>query len=585
MSVLVAVRECMSKHGIDALLVPRADEFLGEYIPEANERLHYLTDFTGSAGLAVVTLTRAVIFVDGRYTVQVKQQIDPSQFEIGDLGDAQLADWITSACEPNSRISVDTRTVSQAQFANWKSLMSSMEWVSTSENLVDSVWSDRPAPVAKPGSLHPESCSGESSESKRKRIGQLLSGKGLDALWVFMPESVSWLLNVRGSDIGKLPILQSHALITANGDLTWFVDPNRVPVDTWQAHVGYGVTLASPDDLESALGSWRGKKVAFDPQNTNAASWQCMFDQGVDARPMACPVLLEKAKKNSVEMEGARRAHERDAVAKANFLAWLDAQVSSGIMPNEAEVADRLHAFRSENPEFLEPSFDTISAAGHNGALCHYNHRNSDEPTTLVNNSLYLVDSGGQYRDGTTDVTRTVAVGDVSSEMRHNFTLVLKGHIALARIRFPKGTSGMQLDALARQFLWLNELDFEHGTGHGVGSYLSVHEGPQRIAKLGSPVPLEHGMIVSNEPGYYAEGAYGIRCENLQMVVAGDRPGFYQFETLTLLPFDRRLIEPALLDQAETDWLNQYHARVWQTLESRVKPATREWLEVATAAL
>jgi Xaa-Pro aminopeptidase len=345
------------------------------------------------------------------------------------------------------------------------------------------------------------------------------------------------------------------------------------------------VTLASPDDLESALGSWRGKKVAFDPQNTNAASWQCMLEQGVDARPMACPVLLEKAKKNSVEMEGARRAHERDAVAKANFLAWLDAQVSSGIMPNEAEVADRLHAFRSENPEFLEPSFDTISAAGHNGALCHYNHRNSDEPTTLVNNSLYLVDSGGQYRDGTTDVTRTVAVGDVSSEMRHNFTLVLKGHIALARIRFPKGTSGMQLDALARQFLWLNELDFEHGTGHGVGSYLSVHEGPQRIAKLGSPVPLEHGMIVSNEPGYYAEGAYGIRCENLQMVVAGDRPGFYQFETLTLLPFDRRLIEPALLDQAETDWLNQYHARVWQTLESRVKPATREWLEVATAAL
>jgi Xaa-Pro aminopeptidase len=575
----------MSKQGIDALLVPRADEFLGEYIPEANERLRCLTDFTGSAGLAVVTATRAVIFVDGRYTVQVKQQINPSQFEIGDLGDAQLADWIASACKPQSRIAVDTRTVSQAQFANWKSLMHSMEWVSTSENLVDAVWSDRPASVAKPGTLHPESCSGESSTSKRKRIGEILRRKGLDALWVFMPESVSWLLNVRGSDIGKLPILQSHALISENGDLTWFVDPRRVPAGDWQAHVGSGVTLAGPEELASVLAAFRAKKVAFDPQNTNAASWQCMLDQGLDARSLACPVLLEKAKKNAVEMDGARRAHERDAVAKANFLAWLDSQIASGTMPNEAEVADRLHAFRSETPEFLESSFDTISAAGHNGALCHYNHRNSDKPTTLVTNSLYLVDSGGQYQDGTTDVTRTVAVGDVSNEMRRNFTLVLKGHIALARIRFPKGTSGMQLDALARQFLWLNELDFEHGTGHGVGSYLSVHEGPQRIAKLGSPVPLEHGMIVSNEPGYYAEGEYGIRCENLQMVVAGDRPGFYQFETLTLLPFDQRLIEPALLDEAEREWLNQYHARVWQTLESRVKPATREWLEVATAAL
>ncbi len=585
MSVLVAVRECMSKQGIDALLVPRADEFLGEYIPEANERLRYITDFTGSAGLAVVTATRAIIFVDGRYTVQVKQQIDSSQFEIGDLGDALLADWITSACEPKSRIAVDTRTVSQAQFANWKSLMSSMEWVSTSENLVDAVWSDRPASVAKPGTLHPESCSGESSTSKRKRIGEILSRKGLDALWVFMPESVSWLLNVRGSDIGKLPILQSHALISERGDLTWFVDPRRVPAGDWQAHVGSGVTLAGPEELASVLAAFRGKKVAFDPQNANAASWQCMLDQGLDVRSLACPVLLEKAKKNAVEMDGARRAHERDAVAKANFLAWLDSQIASGTMPNEAEVADRLHAFRSETPEFLEPSFDTISAAGHNGALCHYNHRNSDKPTTLVTNSLYLVDSGGQYQDGTTDVTRTVAVGEVSNEMRRNFTLVLKGHIALARIRFPKGTSGMQLDALARQFLWLNELDFEHGTGHGVGSYLSVHEGPQRIAKLGSPVPLEHGMIVSNEPGYYAEGEYGIRCENLQMVVAGDRPGFYQFETLTLLPFDQRLIEPTLLDEAEREWLNQYHARVWQTLESRVKPATREWLEVATAAL
>ncbi|HBZ50322.1 MAG TPA: X-Pro aminopeptidase, partial [Halieaceae bacterium] len=306
---------------------------------------------------------------------------------------------------------------------------------------------------------------------------------------------------------------------------------------------------------------------------------------GITVQVSDCPLMSAKARKNSIEVDGARRAHLRDAVAKAQFLAWIDKTVSHGVLPTEAELADQLHQFRAANSDFIEPSFSTISAAGPNAALCHYNHRTAAAPARLAMNSLYLVDSGGQYLDGTTDVTRTVAIGEPSDEMRKHFTLVLKGHIALARICFPRGTSGMQLDPLARQYLWQHELDFEHGTGHGVGSYLSVHEGPQRIAKLGSPVPLEVGMIVSNEPGYYAENEYGIRCENLQVVVLADSEGYLQFETLTLLPFDQRLIDVDLLTVTEKAWLDAYHERVNSALQPLVPSDCREWLTHATRAL
>lgn len=583
MAVLSELRHQMQQQGLDALIVPRADEFLGEYIPESNERMRFISKFTGSAGLVIVTLTNAAVFVDGRYTVQVKRQVDTADFEIGDLSDAHAMAWVEANTDVKGKIGVDAKTVCQTQFERWQSLLDGRELLDTQQNVIDAVWADRPEVVARQGFSLAERYTGESSLSKRTRLGQTLQSMGLDGFWVFLPESVSWLLNVRGSDIPQLPILQSHALLQADGSVQWFIESSRLPAD-WQAHVGTGVTAHNPSELESVLASCSGQNVGADPLNTNAASWQTMLAQGVNVIAKACPIMAAKAAKNGVEVEGTRQAHKRDAAAKAAFLAWIDESVAAGKFPDEAELADKLHEFRCQNPEFLEPSFSTISAAGPNGALCHYNHRNG-LPGPLVNDSLYLVDSGGQYLDGTTDVTRTVAIGQPTPEMRRNFTLVLKGHIALARIRFPRGTSGMQLDSLARQFLWQHELDFEHGTGHGVGSYLSVHEGPQRIAKLGSPTPLEEGMIVSNEPGYYEEDQYGIRCENLQVVVPGERDGFYAFETLTLLPFDCRLMVLDMLTADEISWINQYHARVNNEISPLVDSATRDWLQRATAPL
>ena len=583
MAVLSQLRQQMQQQGLEALIVPRADEFLGEYIPESNERMRFVSQFTGSAGLVIVTLHKAAVFVDGRYTVQVKRQVDTADFEICDLGDVQAAAWVTANTAVGAKVGVDAKTVCQSQFERWQGLMHDRELLDTQENVVDAVWVDRPEVVARQGFNLDERYTGESSLSKRARLGQTLQSMGLDGFWVFLPESVSWLLNVRGSDIPQLPILQSHALLKADGSVQWFIEPSRLPSD-WQAHVGAGVTAHNPSELDSVFAAYAGLSVGADPLNTNAASWQAMQSQGVCVVAKACPIMAAKAAKNAVEVEGTRQAHKRDAAAKAAFLAWIDQSVAEGTFPDEAELADKLHECRCQNPEFLEPSFSTISAAGPNGALCHYNHRNG-VPGPLVNNSLYLVDSGGQYLDGTTDVTRTVAIGQPTPEMCRNFTLVLKGHIALARIRFPKGTSGMQLDSLARQFLWQHELDFEHGTGHGVGSYLSVHEGPQRIAKLGSPTPLEEGMIVSNEPGYYEEDQYGIRCENLQVVVPAEREGFYAFETLTLLPFDCRLMVLDMLTADEIRWINQYHAYVNQQIGPLVDADTRVWLQRATAPL
>ena len=583
MAVLLQLRAEMQQRALDALIVPRADEFLGEYIPESNERMRFVSQFTGSAGLVIITGSKAAVFVDGRYTVQVKRQVDTADFQIGDLGDAQAMDWIAANTAAGAKIGVDARTVCQTQFERWQGLLNDRVLIDTVGNVIDKVWVDRPDLVARQGFNLAERYTGESSPLKRTRIGQMLARLGLDGFWVFLPESVSWLLNVRGSDIPQLPILQSHALLKSDGSVQWFIEPSRLPAD-WQEHVGEGVSAHSPAELDEVLRAWSGLNVGADPLNTNAASWQAMHSKGLNVIATSCPVMAAKAAKNAVEVEGARQAHKRDAAAKATFLAWIDQSVASGAFPDEAQLADKLHECRCQNPEFLEPSFSTISAAGPNGALCHYNHRNGT-PGPLVNNSLYLVDSGGQYLDGTTDVTRTVAIGEPTSEMCRNFTLVLKGHIALARIRFPQGTSGMQLDSLARQFLWQQELDFEHGTGHGVGSYLSVHEGPQRIAKLGSPTPLEKGMIVSNEPGYYEEDQYGIRCENLQVVIPAERKGFYAFETLTLLPFDSRLLVLDMLTADELSWINQYHAHVNQEIGPLVDPETQAWLQRATSPL
>jgi Xaa-Pro aminopeptidase len=583
-SVLTSLTSVMAAQGIDALIIPRADEFLGEYIPAANERLHYVSEFTGSAGLCVVTQARAAVFVDGRYTVQVKQQVDTRWFDINPLSDHALGDWLQSNVSESGVIGIDARTISREQMQRWQERWPQFQWQDTQGNLVDSVWVDRPPVVALSGRGLDERYAGESSLSKRQRLGDTLKKQGLDGYWVFLPESVSWLLNVRGRDIPQLPILQSHALLASNGDVLWFVESDRLP-ENWQEICDSGITVVAPSELSSTLAQWTGRTVGADPANTNAASWSALVEAGITVQASDCPLMSAKARKNSIEVDGARRAHLRDAVAKSQFLTWIDKTVSHGVLPTEAELADQLHQFRAAHSDFIEPSFSTISAAGPNAALCHYNHRTAAAPARLTMNSLYLVDSGGQYLDGTTDVTRTVAIGKPSDEMRKHFTLVLKGHIALARIRFPRGTSGMQLDPLARQYLWQHELDFEHGTGHGVGSYLSVHEGPQRIAKLGSPVPLEIGMIVSNEPGYYAENEYGIRCENLQVVVPADSEGYLQFETLTLLPFDQRLIDVDLLTATEKAWLDAYHERVNSALQPLVPSDCQGWLAHVTRPL
>jgi Xaa-Pro aminopeptidase len=433
-----------------------------------------------------------------------------------------------------------------------------------------------------------ESFTGESSLSKRKRLGKHIADLGADAALIFAPDSVSWLLNVRGRDVPRLPVLLSCAVLEATGNLHLLVDKRRVPQGLHD-HTGDGVSIVDEEDASRLLGAWAGKTVLADPATANAWTQLSLGEGG--AKLIACedPVLLPKACKNSVEVAGAQEAHRRDAVAEIRFLAWLDAEISEGRYHDEALVSDRLGAFRAEGALFHELSFDTISASASNGAMCHYNHQDNT-PAPLLPDSLYLVDSGGQYSDGTTDITRTVAIGVPTQEMRELFTLVLKGHIALDRARFPSGTTGTHLDALARQFLWQTGRDYDHGTGHGVGAFLSVHEGPQRIGKAWNATPLAPGMIVSNEPGYYRDGDFGIRCENLCVVREADTSSqetpMLEFDALTLVPFDKRLIEVALLSRHEIDWIDTYHARVVQEIMGRLEnPSDRDWLAAATTSL
>jgi Xaa-Pro aminopeptidase len=463
-----------------------------------------------------------------------------------------------------------------------------IDLVLSTDNPIDRCWTDRPSAAKREALLLEESYTGESSADKRQRIGDAVARAGAEAALIFAPDSVSWLLNVRGRDVPRLPVLLSFAMLEADGRLHLVTDPGRLPTG-FADHVGPGVEVLDESEGESLLRSWAGRCVLADPETANAWTQLALRDGGAQLKAGADPVLLPKATKNAVEIDGARTAHRRDAVAVTRFLAWLDREVAAGKLHDEASLADRLGALRAELDLFQEPSFDTISAAAANGAMCHYNHLDN-EPGRLEAGSLYLVDSGGQYSDGTTDITRTVAIGEPTAEMRELFTLVLKGHIALDRARFPAGTTGTHLDALARQFLWQTGRDYDHGTGHGVGSFLSVHEGPQRIAKAWNSTALVPGMIVSNEPGYYRDEAFGIRCENLEVVCEVEEPGFDRpmlgFEALTLVPFDRRLIDKALLSPDERAWIDAYHRRVAAEIAPLLEDAAdRAWLEAATQAL
>ncbi len=584
---LADLRAELKRRGLDGFVVPRADEHQGEYVPRRSQRLGWLTGFSGSAGLAIVLADRAAIFVDGRYTLAVRDQVDVAAFVPHQVPEQSPEQWIAENLPKGGRLGFDPwlQTVDgQDRFAR-ACQRAGGSFVPVESNPVDAVWRERPPAPLAPVLPHPVEFAGETSESKRARIAAILAGRNADVALITAPDSIAWLLNVRGGDVPRTPFALGFALIHSDGHVDLYMDRRKIP-DRTVSWLGNAVTLAPPDELGGALDllGKLGKRVLV--ETSTAPYWAATRLQGAGATLVrdADPIALPKACKNAVELEGIRTAHRRDGTAVSRFLGWLDHESRTGRL-REIEVSDRLQALREETGKLRDLSFDTISGAGANGAIVHYRASEASE-RRLEPGSLYLVDSGGQYRDGTTDITRTVAVGTPSPEMRDRFTRVLKGHIALAGARFPAGTTGSQLDVLARHALWQVGLDYDHGTGHGVGAYLSVHEGPHRISKMPNSVALQPGMIVSNEPGYYKTGAYGIRIENLVAVKEAEIEGadrrYLEFETLTLAPIDLACVEPGLLTEAERQWLNDYHRRVRETVGPAVDEATRAWLEQAT---
>lgn len=580
------IRQEMIAQKLDAFIVPRADEYLGEYVPEQNERLRWATGFSGSAGLALILRDTAALFVDGRYTIQVRQQVPADVYEFHHLIEEPPLGWLAETLGSQAAVGFDSRMHALSWYETAKAQLdrADITLVEVSESPIDKHWRDRPVPSTQQAMLLDEDYTGESSVSKRKRIGAAISQAGAEVALISALDSIAWLLNIRGRDVPRLPVLLGFATLEANGDMVLYTDPRKLPND-FSAHVGHGVSVADETQLEAALSrlGQGAPRVLADPDNTPA--WQQLRarEAGCELVAGTDPVIMPKAQKNAVELRGMRNCHIRDGAAVSRFLAWIDREVAGGRLYDEGQLADKLEAFRREPGDVQDLSFDTISAAGQNGALCHYNHQNGT-PARLELNNLYLVDSGGQYFDGTTDITRTIGIGDPTEEHRRMFTLVLKGHIALTRAVFPKGTTGIQLDVLARQFLWQGGFDYDHGTGHGVGAFLSVHEGPQRIAKTGQPVALLPGMVVSNEPGYYKEGAYGIRCENLVEVIERE-DGMLGFETITFAPFDRRLVATELMSAEELEWLNGYHAAVREKLTPLLESGDLDWLQQSTEPL
>ncbi|NVD08070.1 aminopeptidase P family protein [Vibrio sp. JPW-9-11-11] len=583
-----AIRQWLAEQNIDALLVPHEDEYLGEYVPAHNERLHWLTGFTGSAGAAVITKDKAAIFVDGRYTVQVTKQVPAELFEYRHLIEEPALDWIKDHLANGASVAIDPRMHNSAWLdMALAKLAGALELKILDNNPIDELWHDRPAPVVSDVRLMATEAVGQSSESKRQEIAELVKKAGADSAVITALDSICWLLNVRGLDVSRLPVLLSHAILHSDSSVEYFLDPARLPAD-FAAHVGSGVTVHHPEALQARLETLTGKDVLVDPATSNAWFKLVLQNAGASVVSKADPCLMPKAAKNAVEIAGMKACHIRDGVAMCKFLSWLDAEVVAGNLHDEATLADRLEAFRSEDPTLMDLSFDTISAAGSNAAMCHYNHENQPEPGKLELNTLYLVDSGGQYLDGTTDITRTIAIGQPSQEMIKQFTLALKGHIGVARARFPKGTRGYQIDTLARQHLWAEGYDYDHGTGHGVGHFLSVHEGPASISKKQIDVPLTEGMVLSNEPGYYRADAFGIRIENLELVVETPTNGDFSvlsFESLTRCPIDKRNINVDMLTRPELAWLNDYHQKVWDEISPLVEGDVKEWLRQATLPL
>jgi Xaa-Pro aminopeptidase len=588
---LDALREQLKAMKLDGFVVPRTDAHQNEFVAAHSERLSWLTGFTGSAGMAIVLEDRAALFVDGRYTVQALKEVDPAKIEVRHFQDAPMDAWLHDHAPEEGRIGFDPwlHTAGQVEMLSAACEKRGCRAIAVGANPIDRIWTNQPAEPISPIVPHFNNLAGEDSADKRDRIAETLRQSRHDAVVLSAPDSIAWLLNVRGGDIPYAPLPLCFAIADANAVVHVFVDRRKLTPGL-SDHFGPGVTVHPPSDLWHVLqllGSEK-KVIRIDRDKTPYSIVRRLRRAGARVVDDIDPCALPKAVKNDVEIKGIRAAHLRDATALCRFLAWLDRTALARPL-NEMEAADHLAALRANVDGQRGLSFPTISAAGPNGAVVHYRATPATNKT-LEAGDLYLVDSGGQYLDGTTDVTRTVPIGEPSETMCERFTAVLKGHIALATARFPKGTSGSQIDAFARRPLWDLGIDFDHGTGHGVGAYLSVHEGPQRISKLPNRVGLEAGMVISNEPGYYRPGAFGIRTENLVLVVPSDSGGrdehpMFEFETLTLAPIDRRLIFADMLSKADIEWLDAYHLRVNQEVSPLVDAETAEWLARATAPL
>jgi Xaa-Pro aminopeptidase len=582
------LRELMARSGLDAFLIPRADEHQGEYVAPCAERLAWVTGFTGSAGLAVVARAAAALFVDGRYVTQAPSQVDTRLFKVLQVPKEKPSDWLRDTLAPEVVVGFDPWLHTAAFIEDLTSALepSRIRLRPVGKNLVDRIWGRArpPAPKA-PVVPHPLKYAGKAASQKVADLQMVLREQNQDAVVLTLPDSIAWLFNIRGADVAHNPVALAFAIVPASGKPELFIDPEKVGAEA-KAHLVPVARVSKPAALQARIAALKktGKRVRLDP--ATAAFWFFRKLKGGKAQIVraADPCLLPKARKNAAEIKGARVAHKRDGAAMVRFLAWLDREASSGHV-DEIAASRQLETLRSETQALKEISFDTISGSGPNGAIVHY------RVTTATNRQLrpgelYLVDSGAQYLDGTTDVTRTVAIGNPTQDMRSRFSLVLKGHIAIATARFPAGVRGVDLDPLARHAMWRAGLDFDHGTGHGVGSYLSVHEGPQSISSRGM-VALQPGMVISNEPGYYKQGAYGIRIESLVVVtepepIVGGERDMMGFETLTLVPIDRRLVLANMLSPDELAWLDAYHQRVREMIGPELGPADREWLEKAT---
>ncbi len=590
---LAAVRAHLSDLALDGFIVPLTDEHMSEYVGSYAQRLGWLTGFGGSAGSAVVLARHAAIFTDGRYTIQVREQVSGDAWDYVGLPEGSIAGWLVDHAPADARIGYDPWLHTRGTIEEWRAALAqhALTLVAVDANPIDAVWHDRPAPSDAAMTVQPDTLAGVPSAAKRAEVADWLRSERADALVVPALDSIAWLFNIRGQDVARTPVALSYAIVHADGTADLFVAPEKVTAAV-REHLGNAVRLHDRAAFADALLRFDGRTVAIDPALAVAAIFDAVEAGGGITLARRDPTVLAKACKNPVEIDGHRAASLRDGAAVTRFLRWIADAARAGEQ-TERSAAAQLLRFREEGGALRDLSFDTISATGPNGALPHY-HVTTQSDRLLAPGDLYLVDSGGQYDDGTTDLTRVVPIGAPTAEMRDRYTRVLKGHIALATAVFPHGTTGGQLDTLARMPLWQAGLDYAHGTGHGVGSFLAVHEGPARIAKpsypgAGPSEPLRAGMILSNEPGYYKAGEYGIRIENLLLTVphtpSGGEAEMLAFETLTLAPLDRDLVEPVLLTRAERAWVDDYHARVLYALTPLLDDADHDWLRARCAPL